>query len=143
MVGVDAKITSIDSGTAAGSDHMSDTIFNGEGYELVRFSDDGSYKTADALADGSFYVIYTKSPWGDWMDTCLTADPVEIPTDVITGTVQAFNAAGNSGHIPSEEPDYSYWKTEFVEGSGTSPTTLRFVNKKTGLYLCESDGKLI
>ena len=143
VVGVDAKITSIDSGAAVGSDHTNDTVFNGEGYELVRFSVDGSYKTVDALTDGSYYVIYTKSPWGDWMNTCLTADPVKVPTEATTGTVQAFDAAGNSGQIPSEEPDYSYWKTEFVEGNGTPWTTLRFVNKKTGLYLCEADGALI
>ncbi len=143
VVGVDATITAIDSGTAAGSDHLTDTVFNGEGYELARFSTDGSYSNADSLTDGAYYVLHTKSPYGDWMQTCLTADPVQNSSTVVTGTVQAFDAAGNSGQIPSEEPDYSYWKVEIVEGNGTPWSVIRLVNKKTGLYLCETDGQLI
>ena len=128
VVGVDANITSIDSGTAEGSDHKSDTIFNGEGYELVRFSDDGSYKTADALTNGSYYVIYTKSSLGDWMNTCLTADPVSAPPV----EEQKFYEA----EVISTASEFSWWK--FIPAGAE----YKIQNVKMGYYLTNKEGTL-
>jgi len=156
-LGTDNNMTVLSGSEAASSDHATDGMFNGEGWELVFFSDDGTYKNASTVVDGTEYVLYTKSRYGNWMQSCLEADAVEteepgtdedgneeeLPTDIVSADV------GATALPDSEDAKAKYvWTAVLANGNIQSGATnsegyYYFVNKVTGLYLTDVNGTLI